>query len=112
MAASKLASHHAEISNGDPMALTPETVKQVAHLARLTLADAEVQLFTRQMNDILNYVDKLNELDTTDVPPMTHVLELHNAFREDEVTTSLSLEEALANAPDRQRQSFAVPKII
>lgn len=94
------------------MALTPETVKQVAQLARLTLADAEVELFTRQLNDILNYVEKLNELETMDVPPMTHVLELNNAFREDEVKNSLPLEEALANAPDRQRNFFAVPKII
>jgi aspartyl-tRNA(Asn)/glutamyl-tRNA(Gln) amidotransferase subunit C len=94
------------------MALTPETVRQVAHLARLTLADAEVDLFTRQLNDILNYVEKLNELDTTDVLPMAHVLELNNAFREDTVTDSLPLEEALANAPDRQRNSFTVPKII
>ena len=94
------------------MALTPETVKQVAGLARLSLAEAEVELFTRQLNDILNYVEKLNELDTTDVPPMAHVLELNNALREDEVQDSLPLEEALANAPDRQRNSFAVPKII
>ncbi len=94
------------------MPLTPETVKQVAHLARLTLADAEVELFTRQLNDILNYVEKLNELDTTDVPPMAHVLELHNAFREDVVRGSLPVEQALANAPDRQRNFFAVPKII
>jgi aspartyl-tRNA(Asn)/glutamyl-tRNA(Gln) amidotransferase subunit C len=94
------------------MALTPETVRQVAHLARLTLNDDEVELFTRQLNDILNYVEKLNELDTTDVPPMAHVLELHNAFRDDVVKDSLPLEEALANAPDRQRQSFVVPKII
>ncbi len=94
------------------MALTPETVKQVAGLARLSLAEAEVELFTRQLNDILNYVEKLNELDTTDVPPMAHVLELNNALREDEAQDCLPLEEALANAPDRQRNSFAVPKII
>jgi len=94
------------------MALTPETVKQVAGLARLSLAEAEVELLTRQLNDILNYVEKLNELDTTDVPPMAHVLELNNALREDEAQDSLPLEEALANAPDRQRNSFAVPKII
>jgi aspartyl-tRNA(Asn)/glutamyl-tRNA(Gln) amidotransferase subunit C len=94
------------------MALTPDTVKQVAHLARLTLSDEEVELFTRQLNDILNYVQKLNELDTTDVPAMAHVLELENAFREDAVRDSLPLEEALANAPDRQKNSFAVPKII
>jgi aspartyl-tRNA(Asn)/glutamyl-tRNA(Gln) amidotransferase subunit C len=94
------------------MALTPETVRQVAELARLTLAETEVELFTRQLNDILNYVEKLNELETTGVPPMAHVLELNNAFREDEVRDCLPLEEALANAPDRQRNSFAVPKII
>jgi aspartyl-tRNA(Asn)/glutamyl-tRNA(Gln) amidotransferase subunit C len=94
------------------MPLTPETVLQVAHLARLTLAPGEVELFTRQLNDILNYVEKLGELNTADVPPMTHVLELHNAFRPDEIQDSLPLDEALANAPDRQRNSFAVPKII
>jgi aspartyl-tRNA(Asn)/glutamyl-tRNA(Gln) amidotransferase subunit C len=94
------------------MALTPETVKQVAALARLRLAETEVELFTRQLNNILNYVEKLNELDTTDVPPMAHVLELNNALREDEVQECLPLEEALANAPDRQRNFFAVPKII
>jgi aspartyl-tRNA(Asn)/glutamyl-tRNA(Gln) amidotransferase subunit C len=94
------------------MALTPETVKQVAALARLRLAETEVELFTRQLNNILNYVEKLNELDTTDVPPMAHVLELNNALREDEVQDCLLLEEALANAPDRQRNFFAVPKII
>jgi aspartyl-tRNA(Asn)/glutamyl-tRNA(Gln) amidotransferase subunit C len=94
------------------MALTPDTVRQVAHLARLALSDAEVELFTRQLNDILSYVEKLNELDTRDVPPMAHVLELNNAFRADEVTASLPLDEALANAPDQQRHSFAAPKII
>lgn len=94
------------------MALTPETVRQVAHLARLTLADDEVELFTRQLNDILSYVKKLDELDTTDVPAMAHVLELHNAFREDVVHESLPVEEALANAPEQQRQTFTVPKII
>ncbi len=94
------------------MALTPETVRQVAHLARLTLSDDEVELFTRQLNDILNYVEKLNELDTADVPPMAHVLELHNAFREDAVQDSLPVQEALANAPAQQSNSFTVPKII
>ena len=94
------------------MALTPETVRQVAALARLTLAETEVELFTRQLNDILNYVEKLNELETADVPPMAHVLDLHNVFRKDEVRDCLPLEEALANAPDQQRNSFAVPKII
>jgi aspartyl-tRNA(Asn)/glutamyl-tRNA(Gln) amidotransferase subunit C len=94
------------------MPLTPETVRQVAALARLSLAEAEVELFTRQLNNILNYVEKLNELDTTDVPPMAHVLELNNVLRKDEVRECLPLDEALANAPDPQRNAFAVPKII
>jgi aspartyl-tRNA(Asn)/glutamyl-tRNA(Gln) amidotransferase subunit C len=94
------------------MSLTPETVRQVAALARLSLAEAEVELFTRQLNSILNYVEKLDELDTTDVPPMAHVLELNNVLREDELRECLPLDEALANAPDRQRNAFAVPKII
>jgi aspartyl-tRNA(Asn)/glutamyl-tRNA(Gln) amidotransferase subunit C len=94
------------------MTLTPDLVKQVALLARLTLSDEEVGLFTRQLNDILNYVQKLNELDTGDVPAMAHVLDLENAFREDEIQDSLPLEDVLANAPDRQKNSFAVPKII
>ena len=94
------------------MALTPQTVEQVARLARLSLSADELALFTRQLNDILQYVEKLSELDTTDVPPMAHVLELHNAFRDDEAAAGLELEEALAKAPDRQRNAFAVPKII
>ncbi len=94
------------------MPLTPETVRQVAGLARLSLTEAEVELFTRQLNNILNYVEKLNELDTTAVPPMAHVLELNNVLREDEAQDCLPVDEALANAPDRQRNAFAVPKII
>ena len=94
------------------MALTPETVRQVAQLARLRLREDEVELFTRQLNDILDYVKKLNELDTSGVPPMAHVLEVHNVFREDQVHDSLPVEEALANAPVQQRQAFVVPKII
>lgn len=94
------------------MFLTPETVTQMAQLARLRLSVAEVELFTRQLNDVLLYVAKLNELDTTDVPPMTHVLDLTNAFRADEAGAGLPPDEALANAPQQQRQAFVVPKII
>ncbi len=94
------------------MSLTPEVVTQIAQLARLRLSAVEVEMFTRQLNDILLYVAKLNELDTTEVPPMTHVLDLTNAFRPDEVKAGLSPDEALANAPQQQRQAFVVPKII
>ena len=94
------------------MSLTPEVVKQIAQLARLRLSAAEVEMFTRQLNDVLLYVAKLNELDTSDVPPMTHVLDLTNAFRPDVVSAGLAPEAALANAPQQQRQAFVVPKII
>ncbi|WP_449244357.1 Asp-tRNA(Asn)/Glu-tRNA(Gln) amidotransferase subunit GatC [Desulfobacca acetoxidans] len=94
------------------MPLTSERVQQVARLARLTLAASEVELFTRQLNDILNYVEKLGELDTTDVPPMAHVLDVQNAFRDDATQGSLSVEEALANAPAAQRHFFVVPRVI
>ncbi|AEB08354.1 Aspartyl/glutamyl-tRNA(Asn/Gln) amidotransferase subunit C [Desulfobacca acetoxidans DSM 11109] len=94
------------------MPLTSERVQQVARLARLTLAASEVELFTRQLNDILNYVEKLGELDTTDVPPMAHVLDVQNAFRDDATQGSLSVEEALANAPAAQRLFFVVPRVI
>jgi aspartyl-tRNA(Asn)/glutamyl-tRNA(Gln) amidotransferase subunit C len=94
------------------MTLTPEIVQEIAALARLELTPAEKDLFTKQLNDILLYVAKLNELDTTDVPPMTHVLDLANVFRADAVAPGLSPAEALANAPQAQRQAFVVPKII
>lgn len=94
------------------MALTPETVIHVAHLARLTLTPAEIELFTRQLNDILQYMEKLNELDTRGVPPMAHVLELSNALRDDHPQESLPLELTLSNAPAQERGGFLVPRVI
>ncbi len=94
------------------MALTREEVLHVAQLARLALEPAEVELFTRQLNDILAYVEKLQELDTTGVTPMAHVLPVFNAFREDEVKTGLPRQEALDNAPEREEGNFVVPRII
>ncbi len=94
------------------MALTREEVLHVAQLARLALEPAEVELFTRQLNDILAYVEKLQELDTTGVTPMAHVLPVFNAFREDAVKTGLPREEALDNAPEREEGNFVVPRII
>ena len=94
------------------MALTREEVLHVANLARLSLEPAEVELFTRQLNDILAYVEKLQELDTTGVTPMAHAVPVFNAFREDEVKTGLPLNEALDNAPAREEGSFVVPRVI
>jgi len=94
------------------MAITREEVVHVARLARLTLSPEEVELFTRQLGEILRYVAKLEEVDTHGVEPMTHVLPEPEAFREDLVSPSLSPEEALANAPGREGGAFVVPRVI
>ena len=94
------------------MKITKDEVLHVTNLARLTLSDEELEVMTGQLDTILSYVDKLEELDTAAVEPTTHVLSVTNAFREDQVTDSLSREEALANAPLHNEESFQVPKII
>ena len=94
------------------MALTPKEVLHVAELARLTLNPEEVDLFTRQLNDILDYVKKLQEVETAGVPPLAHPVPIFNVFREDEVTPGLSREEGLANAPAPEEGTFSVPRII
>jgi len=92
--------------------LTRQEVEHVALLARLALSEEEKELYTRQLRDILEYAARLNELDTTDVPPTSHVLPLSNVFREDEVGEHLSPEEVLANAPEREGGFFKVPRIV
>jgi aspartyl-tRNA(Asn)/glutamyl-tRNA(Gln) amidotransferase subunit C len=94
------------------MALTREEVIHVAHLARLSLRPEEIDLFTRQLNDILEYVAKLQELDTGGVLPLAHVIPVSNAFREDGVEVGLNRELALENAPAREEGSFVVPRVI
>lgn len=87
-------------------------VRHVAKLARLDLSDAEVAKFSTQLSAILDYVRKLNELDTTNVEPLAHCLGVRNVFREDKVKESLKPDAALANAPQRSGQFFKVPKIL
>jgi len=94
------------------MKITREQVEHVARLARLELTDAEKELFTGQLDGILAYVDKLNELDTTGIVPTAHAVPMENAFREDVETPSIGVERALANAPDRSESFFRVPKVI
>jgi len=94
------------------MKITAGEVRYVADLARLELSTEEVELFTGDMNRILDYMDQLNELDTGGVEPTSHVLSLKNVFREDVVVDSLSVDEVLANAPRREKGHFVVPKII
>lgn len=87
-------------------------VEHIAHLARLSIAGEEKEKFGTQLNSILTYVEKLKELDTTGVEPTSHVLEISNVMREDELRPSLSRYDALMNAPDRSEEFYRVPKII
>ena len=94
------------------MKISPEEVKHVADLARLEMSPEEVESMTRQLDGILTYVAKLNELDTEGVQPTTHAISIVNAFREDRVKASLAREDTLANAPQQDGESFVVPKVI
>jgi len=94
------------------MKITRQEVQHVAGLARLELSEAEVDRMTGQLDAILTYVAKLDELDTTGVAVTTHTQGVVNAFREDEVRPSLARQEALANAPDQNGESFVVPRVI
>jgi aspartyl-tRNA(Asn)/glutamyl-tRNA(Gln) amidotransferase subunit C len=94
------------------MALTREEVLHVADLARLSLEPETVDRLTRQLNDILAYIEKLQEVDTAGVPPMAHAVPVFNVFREDEVAPGLDREEALANAPAQEEGTFVVPRVI
>jgi aspartyl-tRNA(Asn)/glutamyl-tRNA(Gln) amidotransferase subunit C len=91
------------------MAISPEEVRHVARLARLTLTDAEVARFGEQLSAILEAVSKVSEVDLSDIPPTAHPLDLVNVWGEDEPRPSLPVEEALANAPDRDNGFFRVP---
>ena len=94
------------------MKITPEEVIYVANLAHLDMKPDEVERMTRQLDTILSYVDKLNELETGDIPPTTHAISIHNAFRPDAVKESLSRDEALANGPRQNGEAFVVAKVI
>ncbi|MCC6490257.1 MAG: Asp-tRNA(Asn)/Glu-tRNA(Gln) amidotransferase subunit GatC [Candidatus Hydrogenedentes bacterium] len=92
--------------------ITKADVEYVAGLAQLTLDEATKERLVGEMGDILGYMDKLNELDTTGIEPTMHVLEMTNVFREDEVTPSLPRETALMNAPKTDGEYFLVPRIL
>ena len=96
------------------MGIKEDKVRYVARLARIELTDEEVSLFSRQLDGILGYVDKLNEkLDVRDkTPPMSHPNVAHNSFREDVAKPSLPPAKALSNAPQKKGDFFKVPRII
>jgi aspartyl-tRNA(Asn)/glutamyl-tRNA(Gln) amidotransferase subunit C len=91
------------------MAISRDEVLHVAALARLDLSEDEIERFREQLNAILEAVGKVAELDLSDVEPTAHPLDLVNAWAEDEPRPSLSVDEALANAPDREGDFFRVP---
>ena len=91
------------------MAITREDVLHVAGLARLELTEEEIERLGEQLNAILEAVGKVAELDLEDVPPTSHPLDLANVWAADDPRPSLSVEEAFANAPDREDGFFRVP---
>ena len=91
------------------MAISRDEVLHVARLARLELSEGEVERFAEQLSAILEAVGKVSELDLEGVEPTAHPLDLANVWAEDEPRPSLSVDEALANAPDREGDSFRVP---
>ena len=92
--------------------LTPDQVRKVARLARLQLSESDVDRFTKQLGQMLGYVEMLSELDTEGVAPLGHPLEIENVLRADEPTPSLSREAALSNAPKSDGKCFLVPQIL
>lgn len=94
------------------MKITEETIEHVANLARLKLTEAEKEKLTSQMAEIISYVDKLNELDTSGVEPTAHVIPIRNVFREDVVTESYDREKILSNASAQEDGCFKVPKVM
>jgi aspartyl-tRNA(Asn)/glutamyl-tRNA(Gln) amidotransferase subunit C len=94
------------------MSLTIDQVRWVAHLARLELSDAELATMTPQLSAIVDYVNQLQQVDTEGVEPLAHAVELTNAFRPDEPAPSLPVDAALANAPERRGDFYAVPAVL
>jgi aspartyl-tRNA(Asn)/glutamyl-tRNA(Gln) amidotransferase subunit C len=94
------------------MAIDKETVEYVAHLARIELQPEELEKLSRQLHDILGFIDKLSALDVEQVKPTSHILPISNILRDDEPRICLTPDKALENAPSKNGNFFSVPKII
>jgi aspartyl-tRNA(Asn)/glutamyl-tRNA(Gln) amidotransferase subunit C len=94
------------------MKIDTNLVNYLSRLARLKLADSEIQKMTDELTKILEYVEQLNQLDVTGVEPLVHTLEQYNIVRADENRPSLPREQVLYNAPDKDKGFFKVPKVI
>ena len=94
------------------MGIQRDEVAKVARLARIAMSDRELDTFSEQLSRILDYVDKLSELDTADVEPLSHALPVSNVFRDDTPGESLPVDDALSNAPERTATAFKVPRVL
>ena len=92
--------------------ISVENVKHVAHLARLAITDQEAEKFQKQLDAIVTFAEQLNESDTTNVKPTTHVLDMKNIMREDVPEKGLPVEEVLKNAPDHKDNQIRVPAVL
>jgi len=94
------------------MKISKEEIEHIAMLARLSLSEEEKELFISQLSSVLDYMKKLNELDTADIEPTSHVLPLGNVMRDDTPSPSIPKEDALMNAPNHTEKFYRVTKII
>jgi len=94
------------------MSLSRQEVEKVSLLARLRLSEEELDLMTSQLGQIVEYVEQLSELDTENVEPMAHAVEIQNVFAADEVASGLDRDQALANAPKRDDECYRVPAVL
>jgi len=94
------------------MSISDRDVTHIAELARISLSGQERERLREQLSRIVEYVDKLNEVDTSGIEPTSHVLDITNAFRDDRPVGAMPPDEVLANAPDRHGSFYRVPKII
>lgn len=91
--------------------LTIQDVEKIALLARLELSDTEKEMYRQTLSNVLDYVEKINELDLDGVPPTTHAVAQHNVLREDTVNSMLSTEDALANAAAQAHNQFVIQAV-
>lgn len=94
------------------MKITRELLDKIAHLARLEFDEKDAEKMMQDMSSIINWVEKLNEVDTTGVAPLTSMSHEVNALREDELRPQLAADEVLKNAPDKKENYFSVPKVL
>ncbi|MDH4128841.1 MAG: Asp-tRNA(Asn)/Glu-tRNA(Gln) amidotransferase subunit GatC [Spirochaetota bacterium] len=94
------------------MKITLEEIEKIATLARIALSNEEKEQLSNELTNILNYVEKINELDTTNVKPTAHILDIHNVFREDVVTPGMPTDDIIKLAPKSKDNFIVVPKVL